>query len=269
MKRRSRRNTARRGVKRQVLARVFEICHERGEYVFHNDLVEEVLDNFPFSNKYDVTKIDHSSDYPDIMNQGEGYFLIHLGKGYHQFIYNQSLAYHKLEPIGADEAVIWPYVPSVLNDFDTSEANVLSIAYNQLVLHDFLYGDRRANPEVYFPRRTSRSLDYTIGSMPISANNLQMEMDLVLVKKPDVTILEAKNIFQEDFAVYQLFHPYLYYDKYRRSGRLAIGDIQCCFVQRDWIAKESVLRFHLYRFTNRDLASIELIRKKQYTLRGG
>lgn len=252
--------------KRAVLARIFEECQQRNDYVFHNKYVKQVSEELGFSNQYDATKIDHSSKYPENMQRGRGWFLVHLGKGFHQFIYDQALGFHKFEPTNESESADWQYVPSILNDFDTSEANVLSIAYNQLILHDFLYGDRRANPQVYLARRTKHTGDYTVNGERIDLTQVQLEMDLVLEWRGNITIFEAKKKFHKDFATYQLFHPYLYFEKFRRNGTLMIGDIHCCFLQKHELRGVSILRFHLYCFHNRELASIELIRKKEYIL---
>ncbi len=254
-------------VKRAVLARVFEICQERGDYVFHNELVGRVSMALGFSNKYDATKLDHSSKYPENMQHGNGWFLVHLGKGFHQFVQDQSFGFHQFENVEDSERVEWQYVPSILNDFDSSEANVLSIAYNQLILHDFLYGDRRANPQVYFSRRTKHTGDYTVNGERVELTQVQLEMDLVLERQSNITVFEAKKKFHKDFATYQLFHPYLYFERFRRTGKLMIGDIQCCFLQKHEVDAINVMRFHLYRFHNRQLDSIELIRKKEYILR--
>ena len=254
------------GKKQEVLARLFLECQDKGTYVIHKEDVRRVCNDVGLGNQFDATKVDRSALYPDVMQQGAGYFLIHLGKGSHQFVPNQTLAYHPFETIDEAESGVWEYVPSILNDFDSSEANILSVAYNQLILHDFLYGDRRANPEVYLARRTKFTGEYTIDSQPVSVTQVQLEMDLVLEWNGSVTIMEAKNGFHNDFAVYQLFHPYLYFDHFRRSGTLDIKEIQCCYLQRRKQGGESTLRLHLYRFHERDLSSIELIRKREYVL---
>ncbi len=254
------------GKKQEVLAKIFRHCQRRGDFVFDNDLVRKICEEVGFKNHFDVTKVDKSTLYPDVMQQGQGHFIIHLGGGRHQFVPNQSLAYHRLEPIDEGESQVWEYVPSILNDFDSSEANILSVAHNQLILHDFLYRDRKAELVLYLARRTKFNAKYRIGSISVSATKIQMEMDLVLVRNGDVTIVEAKNGFPDDFAVYQLFHPFLYFDNYRQDGTLDIDRIRCCYVQRQREADVSILRMHLYRFRERDMASIELIRKREYVL---
>ena len=186
--------------KREVLARLFLECQSNGEYIIDRKDVRRVCDEVDIGNQFDVTKVDRSSLYPDVMRQGTGYFIAHLGKGRHQFVPNQSLAYHPFEAINQAESGVWEYVPSILNDFDSSEANILSVAYNQLILHDFLYGNRRANPEIYLARRTKFTREYTIDSQPISVTQVQLEMDMALEWNGDVTIMEAKNGFHNDFA---------------------------------------------------------------------
>jgi len=254
------------GKKQAVLERIFATCQERGDAVFDNNLVKSICAEVGFGNPFDATKVDKSELYPDVMQQGRGHFIIHLGKGRHQIVPDISKGYHQLEAIEEEESILWQYVPSVLNDFDSSEANILSVAYNQLILHDFLYRDRKASLVLYLARRAKFDAEYSIGSRPIAATQIQMEMDMVLVRNRDVTIIEAKNSFPKDFAVYQLFHPYLYFDNFRRSGTLNIDKIQCCYVQRQKRRNRSRLRMHLYRFRERDLAAIELVRKREYIL---
>ncbi|MCW3134124.1 MAG: hypothetical protein N2V78_07355 [Methanophagales archaeon] len=45
-----------------------------------------------------------------------------------------------------------------LNEFDTSESNILSVASNQRIIHDFLYEDIVASPKVYSARRTKMKI---------------------------------------------------------------------------------------------------------------
>ncbi len=255
------------GKKQDVLEWLFHRSQNSGDPVITGDEVRRACDLFHFRNQFDATKVDHSRLYPETMKRGAGHFIIHLGKGSHQFVPNTSLGFRRFEPIGPDDSIEWPYVPSVLNDFDSSEANILSVAFNQLILHDFLYGDRRANPQIYLARRTKYTGLYTIAESPVSVTQVQMEMDLVLERNGDITVFEAKNGFPDDFAVHQLFHPYLYFDDFKRAGTLGIGRIDCCYLQRRRCRGGSVLRLHLYRFSDRDLASIELIRAKEYKLK--
>ena len=254
------------GKKQDVLQELFYICQQRGDFVFDNYLVKEVCEDFEFGNPFDATKVDRSELYPSIMQQGQGHFIIHLGQGRHQIVPNISFGYHSLEPISESEIIPWAYRKSLLNEFDTSESNIISVGINQRILHHFLYDDIVANPKQYGARRTKFSGHYTIDSEPISVSRLQMEIDAVLEMDNDITVIEGKNGFPPDFAVYQLFHPYLYFDVLRESGKLDIREIQCCYFQRLKRDAGSILRLHLYRFHARELSSIDLIKKREYRL---
>lgn len=254
------------GKKQEALAKIFRHCQRRGDFVFDNDLVRKICEEVGFKNHFDVTKVDKSTLYPDVMQQGQGHFIIHLGGGRHQIVPNASFGYHQLEAIDETECVPWGYRPSLLNEFDTSESNILSVALNQRTLHHFLYDNIDVDPRLYLPRRTKISGQYTIDSRPITVTNLQMEFDAILELDNVITIIEGKNRFSNDFAVYQLFHPYLYFDDLQRSGTLDIKGIQCCYFQRRKRPSGSILRLHLYRFHERELSSIELLRKREYRL---
>ena len=168
------------GKKQEVLTKIFRHCQQRGDFVFDNDLVKEICQEVDFKNPFDVTKIDRSALYPDVMKQGTGYFIIHLGEGQHQFVPNVSLAYHQLEVIDKAQSIAWKYRPSLLNEFDTSESNIISVGLNQRILHDFLYDDIEADAKQYMPRRTKITEQYTIDAREINVINLQMEIDAVL-----------------------------------------------------------------------------------------
>lgn len=61
--------------------------------------------------------------------------------------------------------------------------------------------------------------------------------------------------------------PISNFDHFHRSGTLDIKDIQCCYFQRHKKRDQnSILRLHLYRFYERELSSIELVRKREYVL---
>lgn len=254
------------GKKQQVISKLFEICSKRQNFVFHNKLVKQVCSVIGFGNPYDATKIDNSALLPDDVKE-QDYFIIHLGSGYHQFVKGIHLGYHKFEPIADFEKFEWKYRKSLLNEFDTSEANILSVASNQRILHDFLYEDIVASPKVYNARRTKKSIKYFIGNQDISTTNLQMEIDLTLEYQGNVTIIEGKNKFPEDFAVYQLFHPYKYYRELKREEDVAIKKVSCCYILRKMENEESVLRLYHYTFDDENqIDSIRLIEKSEYKL---
>jgi len=254
------------GTKQQVISRLFEVCVEKGEYVFDNNLVKAICDELGFGNPFDATKVDNSALLPDNV-KAKDYFLVHLGNGYHGFFKGIRFGYHQFEPIEDTETFIWKYRQSLLNEFDTSESNILSVASNQRILHDFLYNDIVASPKVYNARRTKTSFEYKIGNQKIVSTNLQMEIDLTLEHQGVVTVVEGKNGFPEDFAVYQLFHPFKYYSILKHENEVEIKQTTCCYILREKQQDGSVLRLYNYTFSDENrIESIRLLKKAQYVL---
>jgi len=153
---------SRKSKKITVLTELFEICKQRNDFVFHNDLVKDVCRKHGFGNPFDVTKIDNKNQLPKTLLDND-FALIHLGKGKHQFIKGIHKVFHEFEPI--QTTVVWPYKKSLLNEYNTSESNILSVANNQRILHHFLFGkdtefdslDITKRPKTYFPHRTKTS----------------------------------------------------------------------------------------------------------------
>ena len=94
-----------------------------------------------------------------------------------------------------------------------------------------------------------------------------MEIDLTLEYQGIVTVVEGKNGFPEDFAVYQLFHPFKYYYLLKQENSIAINEITCCYVLRRKQQDASILRLYDYTFDDINrIESIRLLKKAQYTL---
>ena len=248
--------------KQKVIDALYAMCKARGNLLFNNEEVKDICQRFNLVNQFDATKFDYSDLLPDSLREDDVY-VEHLGKGLHQFVQGIESGFHVFEQIDNSEIVFWPYRQSLLNEQDTSESNILSVGFNQRILHDFLYEDIVASPKLYMSRRTSFGGSYTFRGNVVTVSRLQMEIDMVLENNGEVTIVEGKNKFPRDFAVYQLFHPHLYYDDLKRTNALAVADIQCCYLLR----KERMLRLYLYRFRGVEKTSIELLKKAQYTLR--
>ncbi len=254
------------GKKQQVISRLFEICRRRGDLAFDNALVKSVCSQVGFGNAFDVTKVDSLAILPDDVRRA-GYFIVHLGRGRHRFVKGVGIGYHPFEPIEDDERIFWKYRRSLLNELDTSESNILSVASNQRVIHDFLYDDIVASPKAYNARRTRLSFSYRIGSEQIDAASLQMEIDFTFEYQGVVTVIEGKNGFPPDFAVYQLFHPFRYYVEINRERNLGIQGITGCYVLRRRVENISVLRLYNYTFDDPEqMASIRLLKKAEYQL---
>lgn len=189
-----------------TLTELFEICQQQGNFEFDNDLVEQVARKHGFKNKFDATKLDNSTLLPEALRQAD-YFVLNLGKGRHRFVQGIHNWYHTFEPIHASEVLDWKYRQSILNDFDTSESNILSVASNQRVLHHFLYEDIVASPKVYNARRTKATLTYRVGSYQVVAERVQIEIDLTLEHQGIVTVVEGKMAFLQTLPSISCFTP--------------------------------------------------------------
>lgn len=254
------------GKKQQVISHLFKVCSQRGEYVFDNNLVKKISQEMKFGNPFDATKLDNSDLIPEDVRSAD-YFIVHLGSGSHAFYRGINYGYHKFETISKDETFEWKYHKSLLNEFDTSESNILSVVSNQRIIHDFLYNDIVASPRVYNARRTKASFSYRLGEQIVETNNVQMEIDLTLEYQGVVTVVEGKNGFSQDFAIYQLFHPFKYYNDLKNQNQLDIKQISCCYVLREKNKGSTVLRLYNYTFDDENrIDSIRLLKKAQYIL---
>ncbi len=252
--------------KQSVLTELLQYCLDHNTLVFHNDLVKEISLKHGFGNPFDATKLDDTSKFPTLMIELD-YFLIHIGRGYHQFVKGISNGFHQFETIPNTNKFNWGYRKSILNEFDTSESNILSVARNQNIIQSFLYGDENQSINVYLPRRTKMTFEYSVGETHIIATNLQMEIDMTMESGGLVTIFEGKNKFPENFAVYQLYHPFLYYHTLKENNQLPIKNISACYLLRHRINGNSVLRVFNYTFSNPlDMTSIQLLENAEYTL---
>lgn len=254
------------GRKQKVITELYKICKKRNNFIFDNNLVKTVSKKYNFANPFDATKMDSTDKLPSILKK-EDSLIVHLGSGKHMFVQGLNKGFHEFEEIKKENIFDWKYRKSILNEFDTSESNILSVANNQRIIHDFLYDDIVANPKVYSARRTKKSITYRIGRRQIRTDNLQMEIDLTMELNKVITIFEGKNGFPKDFAIYQLFHPFKYYSILKRNKKLAVDSITACYVLRKKENKKSVLRLYNYTFKDEnDMSSIKLLKASQYNL---
>lgn len=254
------------GTKQDVITEIYRICKRQQDFIFDNELVKRICKKYKFGNPFDATKLDDTSKFPQVLINDD-YFILHLGGGKHRFVKGINNGFHVFEKIGKNNVVDWKYRNSILNEFDTSESNILSVASNQRIIYDFLYEDIVASPKVYNARRTKMSTSYKVGEEEIITKNLQMEIDLTMELHGVITIFEGKNGFPENFATYQLFHPFKYYSMLKHEKKLKVGMSTCCYVLRKRGAEGSVLRLYNYTFEDEDdMSSIKLLKNAQYNL---
>jgi len=62
------------GIKQNVIAEIFKICKNRNDFIFDNNLVKLVCEDYGFKNPFDATKLDSTSNFPQILLD-EDYFI--------------------------------------------------------------------------------------------------------------------------------------------------------------------------------------------------
>ncbi len=250
--------------KHLVLESLYKHCKTQHNFTFHNDLVKEISKQYSFGNPFDATKLDSSEKLPQSFID-KNICILHLGGGYHQFIKGIDKLYHPFEAL--QKRISWQYKKSLLNEYNDSESNILSVANNQRILHHFLFGKDlefenlsvENRPKTYFPHRTKTTLRYSFGEQKIEAKNQLMEIDLTLEFNGVIGIFEAKNGEPKDFNICQIYHPFLYY---HNSG-LNFKEIICVYLVR----KDSSLKLWAYTFSNPlHLDSIVFLKSCEYVL---
>ena len=261
--------------KEQVITELFQICKKRKNYVFHNNLVKKISEKYNFGNPFDATKIDNKTKLPAILKEND-YAIIHLGNGNHKFIKGIRNVYHDFEPI--QKEIEWEYKKSMLNLYNTSESNILSVANNQRILHDFLFGkdtefddiDVSKRPKTYFPHRTKTSFSYNLGkNIIIELEKIQIEIDLTIEYQGTIGIFEAKNGKPDSFAVYQIYHPFLYYHKAKKDTDInkQLKKIICVYLVRTVKEHINYINLWAYTFLNPlDISTIKLLKAVTYKL---
>lgn len=165
----------------------------------------------------------------------------------------------------------------MLNKFNSSESNILSIANNQRILHDFAFGkdkefdniDISKRPKTYFPHRTKTNLEYKLGDENIIASKIQIEIDLTIEYSGNVAIFEAKNRNIDNFIIYQIYHPFLYYYNAKENPLIdnRIKDIFCIYVNAEEIDDITYIKLWKYTFSNpKKLDSIKFMDSRCYKL---
>ena len=261
--------------KDEVLTELFKICQERNDFVFDNNSVAEISKDKEFANKFDATKIDNKNKLPQILLKND-FAVIHLGNGKHQFIKGIDKVYHDFEPV--QETLQWTYKKSLLNEYNSSESNILSVANNQRILHHFLFGkdsefedvDITKRPKTYFKHPTKTSFSYHFGSdLPLNLQNIQIEIDLTIEFQGTIGVFEGKNGKPDSFAIYQIYHPFLYYYKANQLSEIKgrIKEIVGVYIVKTIEKGITNLKIWAYTFENPlDITSIKFVRSVCYQL---
>jgi hypothetical protein len=135
----------------------------KNDFGSHNNTVKDVCKEIGLGNPFDATKLDNKTKLPEILLEND-YAVIHIGDGKHKFIKGISDVFHDFEPVR--ETLIREYTKSVLNQYNSSESNILSIANNRriyIIDTEFENTDIVKRPKTCFPHRTKTSSEYYFG----------------------------------------------------------------------------------------------------------
>ena len=259
----------------QVIDELFKICKRKNNFIFHNKLVKEVCVKYGFGNPFTATKFDNKKGLSKLLIE-KNYAVIHLGSGNHKFIKNINKVFHDFEPIR--KKINWKYKKSLLNQYNSSESNILSVTNNQRILHHFLFGqdtefddvDINKRPKTYFPHRTKTSFEYNFGKgTKLVLKNIQIEVDLTIEFQGTIGVFEGKNGKPDTFSIYQIYHPFLYYFNANKKTELKgkIKEIYCVYVVREKSKTHDTIKLWAYTFSNPlDITTIKFIKSASYKM---
>lgn len=259
-----------RSVKARVLSEIWNEIEQRGPPFQFDNLMVKTKTGDQFRNQFDLTKIDRSERLPEKLRAAD-IFIVHLGGGRHQFVKGINLGYHVLEP--PEREIPWKFKRTMLDDFDSGEAGVLSIVFNEQIAQDFLYDNPRAPVKIHLPGRTHRSeensFSYRVGQTEVTVKSLQIELDFILEDPHgEIAIAEAKRgELPKDFGVAQIYLPYrkLLRVQERRGTQFHIRPLFVVhFTRTD--GREAI-RLYEYAFHDPfDMGSISHVKSAEYVL---
>jgi hypothetical protein len=230
--------------KQDVSEELFRLSQPQG-FRFHNRLVKQVSQDIGFGNHFDVTKIDSAAKLPSSIRE-QGYYVIHLGGGWHQFVRGVALVFHEFE--SPAESVDWAYQKIVVNHLSSrSEGTLLSFAFNKGIFQDFLGTTETLQANTI--GRTNATFEFRIGNQSVSVNNLQLEIDYLVYTPSFVAPVEAKTRTGKaklpvDFNVHQVYNSYRYL---KNQGVANVRPLYCLSRQT---ATQRVFRLYEYRFND-------------------
>jgi hypothetical protein len=233
---------------------------------FHNEEVKEVSsrDGIKFRNQFDATKFDSKKHLPESV-QREGFFIVHLGQGWHAFVKGEG--YHKFEDIKTIKE--WKAGTSVIDGISESEAQSASTAFNDKIIHDFLFEDKNKDIKLHTARRARISYEFVIRGITLKADKLQIEMDGIYESEDDkiIAVVEVKNQDHEDFEIRQLFSSMKYFEKMMGWKISNEYKIRILFMKR--IRKNDQDTFKLYEYSFEDKMnpnSIKFVKSSRYDI---
>jgi len=254
--------------KRIAINKIFEELHKKSPQSnvlrFDNNKVKEVT-GVQFRNQFDATKYDSYKSLPHLLKK-HGFFIIHLGQGEHAFVKGEG--FHKFEEV--TDIVDWDkFTENYMDKISKSEAQSASTAFNDQIIHDFLFDDINKDVLIHTARRAKTHYSFKIGYEKLDTGILQIEMDAVYECGDTIVPVEVKNIEHDDFEIRQLFSSMKYFEMWKEKGIIPQNmKIRLLFMIRVRKKEKNYYKMYEYRFKDKnDPNSIELIKCKKYKIK--
>ena len=159
------------------------------------------------------------------------------------------------------KTVTVPYFETINIDSINSESNAINVLLITDILSDFL--NENSPIQTFNGRMGSGVFDFNINTIDknnylnISVESAQIEIDAGFETKESVTIMEAKNVINNNMNIRQLYYPFrLWSNKVRKPIRNVFS-----------IYSNKVYKLLEYEFTDpHDFSSIQLIKESNYSL---
>ena len=257
--------------KRKVIDIIFKELREKYPnskvLKFHNEKVKEVSsrEGIKFRNQFDATKFDTKKLLPESLREAE-FFIVHLGGGHHAFVKGEG--YHKFEKIKTIKE--WKAGKSVIDPISESESQSASTAFNDKIIHDFLFDDKNKALELHTARRARVSYEFVINGIPLKADKLQIEIDGIYESQENeiIATIEVKNQEHEDFEIRQLFSTMKYFEK-MMGWKIKNEKYKFRYLFMKRIRKNNKDRFRIYEYDFPDKMnpnSIRFLKAAQYDI---
>ena len=231
---------------------ILENIKKDGQFVISANTIRE------FREPRLMTKFDHKVTLPEIFKKNS-LAILPITRG--DYVISSFSAYKEFENFNADSVrvTIPTHLQSLFPKFILSESIALNCANACGILKDFLEDDEIV-PTVN-GRMSSGSFDFNIttnkGSLPLSINNSQIEIDAAYEGINYLSLFEAKKYLSDDFLIRQLYYPF------RTWKSRVTKPIKTIFL----VFSNGTFYLYQYQFDDvNNYNSLRLVKQKNYTI---
>ena len=231
---------------------ILENIKNDGQFIISANTIKE------FREPRLMTKFDHKVNLPEIFKKNS-LAILPITRG--DYIISSFSAYKEFENVSSDtlRVTIPTHLQSLFPKFILSESIALNCANACGILKDFLEDDDIV-PTVN-GRMSSGIFDFNIttnkGSLPLTVNNSQIEIDAAYEGINYLSLFEAKKYLSDDFLIRQLYYPF------RTWKSRVTKPIKTIFL----IFSNGTFYLYQYQFDDvNNYNSLRLVKQKNYTI---